>query len=166
MTNAFLYRMPAGIPGDVNRAQAATIEAQVLTPSGTTGHPTAYGLAVQIDSSTHQVRIVADPDTSAYGFLVRPFPTNSGTDGLGTSTPPLTGICDVLKRGYMTVKLGGSTAAVKGGAVYVWSSADSGAHVKGQVEAADPSTDGFLVARSYFMGPADADGNVEIGFNI
>lgn len=166
MTNAFLYRMPAGIPGDVNRVQAATIEAQVITPSGTTGHPTAYGLAVSIDATTHQVRVVADPDTAAYGFLVRPYPTNSGTDGLGTSTPPLTGICDVLKRGYMTVKLGGSTAAVKGGAVYVWSSADSGDHVQGQVEAASPSTDGFAISGAYFMGPADDNGNVEIAFNI
>ena len=37
---AFTYRMPAGIAGDINRAATGmTIEAQVVTPAGTTGAP-------------------------------------------------------------------------------------------------------------------------------
>lgn len=165
-----LYRMPAGVPGMVSRPDQSTMEAASITPFGTTGAPGAFGLAGQIDATTGDFRVVADPDTAVYGFLAKPFPAiggnNASSQGLGQAVPPVEGVVAVLTRGYMSVKLGGSTAAVKGGAVYVWSSADSGAHVKGQVEAADPSTDGFVVARSYFMGPADADGNVEIGFNI
>lgn len=164
---AFLYRMPSGIPGDVNRTGAfPTIEPQVITPSGTTGHPAAFGLGIKIDATTHQVRTVTTGDTVCDGFLVRAYPFNSTQNGLGTSTPQLSGPCEIMKRGYMTVKLGGSTAAVKQGVVYLWISASSGAHVQGQVEAANPSSDGFVIPGAYFTGPADADGNVEIAFNI
>ncbi len=166
---AYLYRMPAGIPGDVNRAQAATIEPQVITPDGETGHPTAYGVPLVIDATTGWVRtLVAGDDTAhvVYGLLARPYPTNSTQDGLGVGTPPLNGPVDVLRRGYMTVLLSGDTPAVNGGQVYVWTSAATGSHITGGFEATDPSTDGFAVVGSYFKGPADADGNTEIGFNI
>ena len=47
-----------------------------------------------------------DAATDVKGMLVRPYPTSgNGTDGLGTSTPPTSGICDVLKRGYIFAKL-------------------------------------------------------------
>lgn len=163
---AFTYRMPAGIAGDVNRGQHSTITPEMITAFGVTGAPTAYGLACKIDATTGKVRMVADPDTTADGFLVRPFPTNSSQDALGTSTPIADGVCDLMRRGFMTVKLGGAAAAVKGGAVYVWSSASATTHVQGQVEAADPTTDGFILAGAYFVGPADANGITEIGFNI
>lgn len=169
-TTAYLLRAPAGVPGSLSRPDQSTVEPVTITEYGDTGAPAAFGLACQIDATTGLLRVVADPDTAAYGFLARPYPALGGNDagsqGLGQAVPPANGNVSVMVRGYMTVKLGGSTAAVKGGAVYVWSSADSGAHVQGQVEAADPSGDGFVIARSYFMGPADADGNVEIGFNI
>lgn len=167
---AYLLRAPAGVPGSLSRPDQSTVEPVTITPYGDTGAPAAFGLAGQIDATTGEFRVVADPDSTVYGFLARPYPSLSGNNaanqGLGEAVPPASGNVSVMVRGYMTVKLGGSTAAAKGGAVYVWSSASSGAHVQGQVEAADPSTDGFVVARSYFMGPADADGNVEIGFNI
>jgi len=169
-STAYLLRAPAGVPGALSRPDQSTVEPVNITPYGTTGAPAAFGLACQIDATAEDLRVVADPDAAAYGFLVRPYPSLSGNNaasqGLGQAVPPAEGVVGVMVRGYMTVKLGGSAAAVKGAAVYVWSSADSGAHVQGQVEAADPSTDGFVLARSYFMGPADADGNVEIGFNI
>ena len=167
---AYLLRAPAGIPGVVSRPQDSTIEPVTITPFGTTGAPGAFGLACQIDATTGELRIVADPDAAVYGFLARPFPAVGGNSasqqGLGTAVPPALGNVDVMVRGYMTLHLSGATAAAKGGAVYVWSSASAGANVQGEVVAADPTTDGFVVARSYFMGPADADGNVEIGFNI
>ena len=166
---AFQYRMPAGIPGDINRAEIATVETAVITPNGTTGAPAAYGIGGAIDATTGNFRVVAAGDTFAanfYGFLARPFPTGNSQDALGTSTPPASGICDVMRRGYMTVLLGGSTAAVKGGQVYIWTAASSGAHVQGQVEASDPGGSGFALTGSYFMGPADSNGNVEIALNI
>ena len=164
---AYTLRMPSGIPGEVNRGWHATIEAQVVTPSGTTGAPTVYGVPMVIDATAGNVghmRTVASPDTAAsvYGFLVRPFPTNSSQDGLGTSTPPANGVCDIMTVGYMTVMLNGSTAATKGGTVYVWSAASSGAHVLGGIEAASPGGSGFALPGCVFMGPGDASGNVEI----
>lgn len=167
MTNAFQFRMPAGIPGDVNRAESATVETQQITAAGDSGAPTEFGVPVQIDSATGLVRIIEAADVAAYGMLVRPYPTNNSTDGLGTSTPQASGPCDVLRRGYMTVKLGGNAAAVKGGAVYVWYGASAGAHVQGRVEAAATGGSTLALPASWsFMGPADANGNVEIAVNI
>ena len=112
---AFLYRMPSGSPGSVTRANAATvIEPQVVTPSGTTGAPTAYGVPLVVDATGGNVgnmRTIATGDTAVYGVLVRPYPTGASQDPLGTSTPPASGACDVLKNGYMSVILSGTAAA-------------------------------------------------------
>lgn len=164
---SFLYRMPAGIAGDVNRAQHHTVEAQVITPSGTAGHPTAYGVPVVIDATSHQVRAVAASDaaTAIYGLLVRPFPANSSVDGIGTSTPPLSGPCDVLRRGYMSVTLAAGSA-VKGAPVYVWAGTATASHIQGGFEAASPGSGLGFAIPAQFMGPADANGITEISFNI
>lgn len=161
-TQSYLYRMPAGIPGDINRAQNCVVRPEVITPSGTTGAPAAYGLACIIDATSGQLRVVAAGDTRIDGFLARPFPTNSSTSGLGTSTPPASGLCDLMVRGFMAVLLGGTQAAVNGGLVYIWTAVASGAHVPGQVEAADPGGSGFVLTGARFSGAADANGNTEI----
>ena len=172
----FLLRMPAGIPGECTRGWGnSIIETQVITPSGTTGAPTAYGVALVVDNTSGNVgnmRVCGSQsgDTAAvgvvpYGVLVRPFPTQSPnwpTDGLGTSTPPTSGPCDVLKSGYVSVILSGSTASAKGGQVYIWTAAASGAHIVGGFEAASPGGSGITWNGAYFMGPADANALVEI----
>lgn len=167
--NSFGTRMPAGIPGAVSRAEHATIEPQVITPTGITGAPLYYGLAGQIDATTGRFRTLANTDTDAYGWLVRPYPTSNVnvSDGLGTSPPPLTIVpVDVMVRGYMTIKLYGTTAAKKGGLVYIYTGSTTGTHVNGGAEAATSSGAVALPDKTYFMGPADADGNVEIAINI
>ena len=167
---AYLTRMPAGIPGEANRAFHSLIEAQVVTPYGTTGAPTAYGLPMVIDATAGNVgnmRAFSTSDVAAnvYGFLVRPFPTQTvASDGLGTSTPPTSGPCDIMRVGYMTVTLYGSTAAIKGGRVYIWAGAASTGHVTGGVEAAAGAS-GLALSGATFMGPADTLGNVEISFD-
>lgn len=163
---SFLYRMPAGIAGDVNRAQHHTVEAQVITPSGSSGHPTAYGIPVVMDATSHQVRAVAATDSAIYGLLVRPFPANASTDPINTGTPPASGPCDVLRRGYMSVVLSGGVAAVKGAPVYVWSQTASGSHIQGGLEAASPASGNGFAIPAQFMGPADANGITEIMYNI
>ena len=167
---AYLLRAPAGIAGVVSRTLDSTIEPVSITPVGTTGAPALFGIACSIDATTGNLRVVADPDASVYGFLAKPYPAIGGgtnaQQGLGTAIPPGVGNVDCMVRGYMSVHIGGTQAAVKGGLVYVWSSASTGTHVQGQVEAADPATDGFVVPQSYFMGAADANGITEIGFNI
>lgn len=186
---AFLYRMPAGIPGEVNKIWAAVIEPGVITPFGTSGAPSAYGVPLVIDATTGNMRTLLTADGTSfvmggntvttiasgalgingfypYGILVRPFPTGGTQDPLGTSTPPTSGACDVLKSGYINVLLSGSVAAVKGGQVYIWIAAASGTHILGGWEAAPSAGNAILVPNCYFNGPADAAGNTEIAFNV
>jgi hypothetical protein len=142
-----------------------------MTPFGTTGHPTAYGIPLVIDAAAGnigRVRMLAIGDLAAnvYGLLVRPYPTASSQDPLGVSTPPVEGAADVLRFGYMTVLLSGSTASVKGAPVYIWSVAPTGTHILGGFEATNPTTNGFVVPGAVFMGPADASGNTEISVNF
>lgn len=167
--------MPAGIPGEVNRGWAAVIESQVITPFGTTGAPTAYGVPLIVDATAGNIgnmRTIVAGDTPAvagllpYGILVRPFPTGGSQDPLGTSTPPTQGACDVLKSGYINVLLSGTSPAVKGNQVYIWTAAASGSHIVGGWEATNPSGSGIALPGSYFMGPADAGGITEIAYNV
>ena len=173
--SVFSFRMPAGIAGEVNRSIAGT----VITPEpqNTSTPITAYGVVAILDQNG--ARPVANTDTTNFaeaGFSARPFPssdlnyglTNAGAadPGFGGGTPPPLGEISILRRGFMTVILGGSTAAVKHGIVYVWTAASSGAHVQGQVEAASPGGSGFELYRCWFRGPADASGNVEIEVNL
>jgi hypothetical protein len=168
---AYTYRMPAGIPGDVTRISASIIEPQVITPSGTTGAPTAYGVPLFVDATAGNIgnmRAVASGDTTIYGVLVRPFPTGAAPQsgqlssaGIGTSTPPASGPCDVLRFGYVSVLLSGSTAATKGGQVYVWTAAASGTHIVGGWEAATSGST-ITIPQAFFTGPADANSITEI----
>jgi hypothetical protein len=175
---AFQYRMPAGIPGELNRIFACVVETQVITPSGAGfNNPTAYGVPLVIDATTGNVgnmraMIAADYTANStvnllpYGILCRPFPTGNSQDPLGTSTPPASGACDVLKTGYINVLLSGSAAAIKGSPAYIWLAAASGTHIVGGWEAANTGGSTMLVAGAYFMGAADANGMVEISFNL
>ena len=164
---AFQYRMPAGIPGAITRVSSANVEAALLD---TTNYPTSFGVPMAIDATSHGARklMAADTATSVYGFYVRPFPTQNVTqnDPLGTSTPPTSGIANVLKRGYINVKLNGATAAAKNGIVYVRTLTGTGSVIGGIEAAADASNTFALPSSCYFTGPADASGNVEIAFNI
>jgi hypothetical protein len=169
---AYLLRMPAGIPGEVNRAAAGMVAEPIgVTPLGTTGHPTAFGIPIVVDQTAGNVgnaRMFATGDLvgTIYGLLIRPYPAFSSQDGLGVGTPPIEGPVDVLRSGYMTVKLSGATPAIKGMPVYLWSAAPSGTHITGGFEATDPTTNGFVLPRAVFMGPGDASGNVEISVNF
>lgn len=162
---AFTYRMPAGIPGDISRKQNAVVEANQID-SGTP--PTLYGVPIKLVSG--KVRPIASGDaaTDIYGLLVRPFPTNAGTDGLGTSTPPTSGLCDVLKSGYMSVKLNGNRSALKNGVVYVRVGAaqDPTSKPIGGIEAEADGARTVIMANAYFSGPEDSSGNVEIAYNV
>jgi hypothetical protein len=173
--NAFIYRMGAGFPGDINRVHPFDAEPCQIDP---TNPPTAYGQAVMVNPANNGVRPVIAGDSAAtfiYGWTVRPYPTMSQTSiaplttvNFGGGTPPINGAIDVLRKGYIMLKLGGSAAAAKGSAVFVWVAASAGSHVQGQPEAVATagSTIALDAARSSFNGPADANGNVEVAYNI
>lgn len=168
---AYAFRMPAGIPGDVNRIASATIETQVVSTAAGEA-PLAYGTPVVISSTAGNVgnvRAMTSSDGQPYGFLVRPYPTQSSQDPLNISTPPTSGLVDILKRGYMTVQLSGPAASAKGGAVWVYLGSTNATHpVLGGVEAGTTAAQTVLQLsnNSYFMGPADSNGMVEIAFNL
>ena len=169
---AFTYRMPGGIAGNISRYQGLTAEPQQITPYGTTGAPTFYGCALVVDATAGNVgnmRLPAAGDTAAsiYGVLIRSFPVQGGqADGLGNVAPPASGIIDVMKRGYMSVFLNGSTAAAKNGTVYVRIAAPSAGKVIGGFEAAADSSNTVTLTNAYFSSPADASGFVELCYNI
>lgn len=164
---AFVSRMPAGIPGTLSRSAAqSTVETVEITPAGSGNAPTSYGVGTLIDANTGQLRLPAAGDAAITGVLVRPFPTNSSQDPLGTSTPPAKGPCDRLKRGYVSVLLSGATQPVKDGAVYCRIQNAAAGKFVGGFEAAADGGNTVAVANAYFTGPADASGNVEIAFNI
>lgn len=159
---AYQFRMPAGIPGDVNRAFAAIVEAGLMDEADPM---TQYGLALKLVNGKAQMFSGGETVKDMYGILVRPFPTNSSQDPLGTSTPPESGVIDILRSGYITVKLYGATDAAKGGRVFLRIANAGVGQIVGGFEAADDGANCIEVP-AIFNGEQDASGNVEIQFAV
>jgi hypothetical protein len=164
---AFQYTLPAGIPGTVNRIHDATVLAEILH---TTLYPTLYGTVVCMDAATGTIRAPATADVVFDGLYSRPYPTQSGQDPLGTSTPPTAAqqpVGNVLKRGFMSVQLRGASAAAKGQQANVWTGAPAGGQVPGGITAVAPAAGSCVVLPgAFFRGPADAGGFTEIEYNL
>lgn len=156
---AYLNRMPAGIPGDVSRKEGAVIESNLAGPK-----PIPYGAFVKLVSGKLEPLAASDTAAVIYGLAVRPYPKQSDAVGFGAASAPAGSLCDVLRSGYMTVALKSGTA-VRGGQVHVRVTADADKSV-GDIEAAADTTKTVAVTGCTFMGPADADGNTEIAYNI
>lgn len=169
----FPFRMGAGFAGDVNRTHPCNIEPALIDASAP---PLLYGQPVIGDATTQGVRPFVAGDTTtpvvAWGATVRPFPQQSpasaafgSPSSLGGEVPPLTGVIDILKSGYIMAKVVGSP--VKFGQVYVWIAAASGAHIQGGLEAAagTPGTNTALLTGWFFNGGADTNGIAEIVVN-
>ena len=161
---AILYRMNVGVQGDVSRQSQSTIEGQQYNSS--LPFPT-YGVPGKIASNLFVPIAGGDTTANVFGFLVRPFPSEgaNASDPLGTAVPPTTGIASVLRRGYITVVNNAGTPAA-GGAVFIRTATPSGQKVIGGVEAVTDPGNNFSLTGATFTGPADANGNVEIAFNI
>lgn len=173
---AFAYRMGAGFPGDVNRTHPASIEPARQdddTPM------TLYGqAAIATKDADNAVRPFAAADTgldTMWGVSVRPFPTQQTTGGpaasFGVAVPPTNGPIDILRSGYIMVKIPAAEAALafKGGAVFVRCQNSPGADdpVGGFKAQADGGNTAALNVKVYqFNGPADAQGNVELCVNV
>lgn len=163
---AYQFRMPAGFAGDLQRAEVATIETQLIDSSTP---PAVFGVAVKyVSGKVQPINLSGDTAAIVQGVNLRPYPIQgNGTDPLGTSTPPTSGVTDILKRGYVNVSLGGVAAAAKGGTVYVRVATPSAGKPLGGFEAAADSTNTIAMPSNwYFTGPADAYGITEIAVNI
>ena len=170
--NVYTYRMPAGIPGAVSRELAAVEEPHVLSTANT---PAAYGDPVKIGTDGRiQAFGAGDAITALYGFLVRPYPTQNAVynaQGFGPASPMGGRPCTVLKSGYISVVIQGTTVAANGGAVYirVAGTVPTPGKIGGLEAAADPTAGNTLavpVPNSYFRGAADAQGNSELAYNL
>jgi hypothetical protein len=137
--------------------------------------PLAYGSVVVMDPATGTVRPPVAADVAGfYGLYVKPYPTQgfgvppgSLNDPIGSASPPPVGTANVLRRGYMICQLGGAAPAVKNAPVNVWTGAAAGGQQPGNVTAAAVNA-GTCVAlpNAVFMSGADANGLVEVAYNI
>lgn len=159
MGNSFLYRMPSGIAGDVSRKSHSTIEAH----NAVVGFA-AFGLFGKLNADGKFAPLTAaDTAANVYGLIVRSYPTQSATNGLGAAVP-IAGFNDVLRRGYMTVKCNAGTSKT-GGKVFVRVGAGTELKPIGGIEAV-ADADNTIEVNAIFMHAADASGNVEISYNI
>jgi len=136
---AFVKRMPAGIPGAITRPWETTAEPiLILGPASATNAPQNYGCGVVVDASTGKARLPVAADTVIHGFLPRPFPGGAAQYNgvLGITPIDYDHVGDIMRKGYMSVLLGGSTAAAKQGRVYVRKANSSTGKPIGGVEAA------------------------------
>lgn len=161
---AYLYRMPSGFAGMITRVDPTDTEAQLIDPATP---PTSFGIPVKMVAGKIQPLANGDAATVIYGFLARPFPFQgqniSGT--IGVQVPPTSGPGDIMRRGYMSVKVNAGTPAF-GGVVYARVATPAGAKVIGGIEAVADGANTVIVANAQFMSAPDANGNVEIAYNI
>ena len=123
-------------------------------------------MPTKIVSGLVQPLAAADPVTVISGINVRSFPGSASQDPLGTSTPPAQGSTSIMVRGYINVLVRGGTSPTKRGTVYVRVAAPVAGKPIGGFEAAADGANTVVLPNSYFMGPSDAFGNVEIAYNI
>ncbi|AFC85911.1 structural cement protein Gp24 [Frateuria aurantia] len=162
---AYLYRMPSGIPGDVTRYSVSTIEP---VPTDSSNPFASFGIPGKIVSGKFVPLASGDTDVKVYGFLVRAYPTQNGVNqALGADTPLAGVMGNVLRRGYIAVKLNAGVAAL-GAPVYVRVGGATDSQPIGGIEAAADATAGNTIelANCTFMSAADASGNVEIAYNL
>lgn len=147
--------MPVGLPGQVARESYSVIETHA---NDATAPVTAYGVPVAL-ASNGAVRMLTSTDTAAsiYGWSVRPDAVQLGGNNpaFGDSgVPDPTQPIDIMIKGYINVKVYGSTVPAFGGAVYVRNAAGSNSEPVGATEAA--SGTGLVAANdTIFMGAKD-----------
>ncbi|EEP89176.1 structural cement protein Gp24 [Yersinia kristensenii] len=164
--NAYLTRMPLGIAGAITRPRDLTVEPVTLDH---TKPFRSYGLVGKYDSEKFVPLEDGDTLDKVKGILVRPYPTTSQADlvYLGVQANQ---IGDNLKRGYLCVKATAGNAATvkKGDPVYVRIAGGTEASPVGSfvlVQDANAANTPQLV-NAEVMGVGEADGRVEIAYNI
>ncbi len=163
---AYLERMPIGIAGAITRPRDLTVEPVTLD---TTNPFSGYGLPGKYVNDKFVPLEDGDTIDQVKGILVRPYPITSVAD-LAYLGIEANQIGDNLKRGYICVvaTAGSATSAKKGDPVYVRVADGSTASPVGSfVLTADATAESTpQLAKAEVMGPGEADGRIEIAFNI
>ncbi|NGF63155.1 hypothetical protein G5641_24670 [Citrobacter freundii] len=164
MDNTFLYRMPAGIAGAISRPQDLTVEPQTLNSAKAFA---TYGLAGKFSAGKFVPIEAADTAAVVVGIYVRPYPTASQPDKVRQIGTGYNFAGDCMKRGYVTVNLGADASAVAlGGEVYMRVATLSDTSPLGAFLAAADGENTVQITNAFFNGPGDANGNIELAFNI
>lgn len=162
---AYTFRMGTGYPGDISRAEFARVVPGLVDA---TTPPRLAGDAVLVNTSANTYRgfVVGDTTTpvTVDGVAVRSFPTQQTSGGmssaLGASVLPTSGVMDVLREGFIMVKVNG--AVTKKGPAYVWIAATAGNNIQGGFVATLTGGSSVLVSNARFTGPAGPDGVAEL----
>lgn len=164
MDNTFLYRMPAGIAGAISRPQDLTVEPQTLDSAKAFA---AYGLAGKLSAGKFVPIEAADTAAVVVGIYVRPYPTASQPDKVRQIGTGFNFAADCMKRGYVTVNIGVDASSVAlGGTVFMRVATPTASSPLGAFLAAADDTNTVQLTNAYFNGPGDANGNIELAFNI
>lgn len=164
MDNTFLYRMPAGIAGAISRPQDLTVEPQTLDSAKAFA---AYGLAGKFSAGKFVPIEAADTASVVVGIYVRPYPTASQPDKVRQIGTGFNFAGDCMKRGYVIVNLGVDASSVAlGGAVYMRVATPTASSPLGAFLAAEDGANTVQITNAFFNGPGDANGNIELAFNI
>lgn len=109
MSNAILYRMPSGVPGDISRRAQSIAEAAQLD---STKPFSEYGLFGKMSSGKFVPLEANDSAAVIAGPLVRAYPTQTANaNGTGVTSGAM---ADRLRFGFMTVKNRAGTPAIEG----------------------------------------------------
>ena len=139
--------MTRGFAGELTRGYYdATTEVKA---NDATTPVVGFGVPVKLNTKADGVTPCAATSDKVYGFAVREY---GQADCEGKQAQAMV---TVMKRGYMAVKLASGTAKL-GGTVYL--------NATGGLTAETASN--TAIPNCVFMGAADADGLVEIAFNI
>lgn len=123
---SYLYRAPAGVPGDITRPDETNVEpAKLVAESGT--YAQAFGIPMKYVSGGIKQFVGGEIAPDFAGVLVREVPAISGNmnQGLDNTTPYPDVPVGLAVRGYVSVKCTQGTPA-RGGTVYVRVQADTG----------------------------------------
>lgn len=169
---AYATRFGVGFAGAVSRQEASTIEPETFNSANM---PTAFGVALRFTTTNGVTNVepaVGSGDV-VVGFLARPFVDigAAGYDAFGAEAPRVGSNANLLRRGYIVVKLatGDYTAGtcLKGTPVYLRTTvASSPARPVGGLADSSGSTGTTVIPGAVFMGPPDANGFTEIAYNI
>lgn len=163
--NAYLYRMPSGFPGMVDRQDQALLQPEVLD---SVNGPTAYGTFVKMTAGKIVKLAGGEAVGDIRGIIARPYPVNETSTPGGTlgaaATPNLALPGDILKRGYINMVLK-SGAPAKGDQVYVCINV-AGGNAVGDVLTGTDGGNNIAVTNCFFMGAADGNNVVQVSYNV
>lgn len=157
---AYLYSAPAGVPGEVNRAQDSIVEPIILGEAFD-----AFGVPYKLDPTTGKAMMIDTSDTAAVfaGIISRSVPSISGnlTSGYDDAIPNQDAPNGGCVFGYISVKCPVGTP-VKGQGVYMRVTAGVG-EVLGSLETGADGGDCVLLSGvEWSVNGKDANNNTEI----